>query len=387
MNAGLMTRTWADFRLYWRQPLAFHLLMQLLGFAIFAPLLTWVGRRIVLASGEPVISNFDIATFVLSPSGALFVLVVAAFTVSLLLAEFAGLSWIAGHAIARQSVTLASTIALVLRKLPSLILAVHARVPAPRAAGPALPGSGRSHLVHDARRARHQLLPRGTSARVATRETARRHPGRRLWADRRLAARTLAVRRADPGLRRRQSPAGPGEQRPHDARQARADRDATGAVVAAAHRGDRGDHVGVPRDLGRRAQLGGHRRPPRSAARCAVPRRDTRRCVPLRRPASHRPGVPGHSHVRGATRSDKMAYAGDTRDQRRALAVHCTARRACHSGSTCVGVRWSVARGLEAQPGNGRRDHRPSWRLDRSTREHARRIPHGDGGRRELQRA
>ena len=122
MNKALMVRTWADFRLFWRQPLAFHLLMQLLGFAILAPLLTWVGRRIVLASGEPVISNFDIATFVLSPSGALFVLVVAAFTVSLVLAEFAGLSWIAGHAIARQSVTLASTIALVLRKLLSLIL-------------------------------------------------------------------------------------------------------------------------------------------------------------------------------------------------------------------------------------------------------------------------
>ncbi len=121
-NKALFTRAWADFQFRWRQPLAFHLLMQVLGFAIFAPLVTWVGRRMVLASGEPVISNFDIAAFVLSPTGAVCVLVIAALTVSLLLAELAGLSWIAGHAITRHSVTLAATIDFVLRKLPSLVV-------------------------------------------------------------------------------------------------------------------------------------------------------------------------------------------------------------------------------------------------------------------------
>ena len=121
MNEGLIARTWADVRLHWRGALAFHLALQLLGVAIFTPLATWVGRRIVLASGEPVISNFDIAAFVLSPAGIIFVLAVAALTIGLLLAEFAGQSWIAGHAIARQSVTVASTIAVVLRSLPRLI--------------------------------------------------------------------------------------------------------------------------------------------------------------------------------------------------------------------------------------------------------------------------
>ena len=122
MSERLPVRTWADFRLRWRQSLGLHLAMQFLGFAIFAPLATWVGRRIVLASGEPMISNFDIATFILSPSGAVFLLVVAALGIGLLLAEFAGQSWIAGHAIARQPVTLASTIAFVLRRLPALIV-------------------------------------------------------------------------------------------------------------------------------------------------------------------------------------------------------------------------------------------------------------------------
>jgi glycerophosphoryl diester phosphodiesterase len=122
MTDGLMARTWGDFRFHWRKSLGFHLLMQVLGFALLVPLVTWVARRIVLASGEPVISNFDIAAFVLSPGGAVFVLVVAALVVALLLAEFTGQGWIAGHAVARRPVTIASTIAFLVRKLPWLFV-------------------------------------------------------------------------------------------------------------------------------------------------------------------------------------------------------------------------------------------------------------------------
>lgn len=122
MNKGLLARASADLRAHWREPLAFHLLMQLLGATIFAPLATWIGRRLVLASGAPVISNFDIAGFVLSPGGAASVLVIAALAIALLLAEFAGLGFIAGHAIARRRVPVASTIAFVLRLLPRLVL-------------------------------------------------------------------------------------------------------------------------------------------------------------------------------------------------------------------------------------------------------------------------
>jgi glycerophosphoryl diester phosphodiesterase len=118
---ALAARTWADFRSHWRTPLAFHLAMQLLGIALFTPIVSWLGRRLVLASGEPVISNYDIAAFVLSPPGVAFVLVVAALTLALVLAEFAGHSWIAGHAIARRRATLASTSAIVLRAMPRLV--------------------------------------------------------------------------------------------------------------------------------------------------------------------------------------------------------------------------------------------------------------------------
>src|SRR5512145_2233376 len=121
MTDGLLARTLGDLRSHWRAALAFHLLLQLLGFAIFTPLVTWVGRRLVLAAGEPVISNFDIAGFVLSPIGATTVVVIAALTITLLLAGFTGHSFIAGHAIARRPVTSAATIAFVLHRLPRLV--------------------------------------------------------------------------------------------------------------------------------------------------------------------------------------------------------------------------------------------------------------------------
>jgi glycerophosphoryl diester phosphodiesterase len=121
MTDSLFSRALADLRYTWRAALAFHLLMQLLGVALFTPIVTWVGRRLVLAAGEPVISNFDIAGFVLSPTGAAFVLVIAALTIALLLAEFTGHSYIAGHAMVRRRVTAASTIGFVARRLPRLL--------------------------------------------------------------------------------------------------------------------------------------------------------------------------------------------------------------------------------------------------------------------------
>jgi len=122
MRTGLAARTWADFRSHWREALGFHVLIQLLGLAIFTPMTTWIGRRLVQASGEPVISNFDITSFVLSPLGATSVLAVVALTVSLLLAEFAGLSYVADHAIAHRGVSLVRTIHFVLRRLPQLAI-------------------------------------------------------------------------------------------------------------------------------------------------------------------------------------------------------------------------------------------------------------------------
>ncbi|MCJ7453557.1 MAG: glycerophosphoryl diester phosphodiesterase membrane domain-containing protein, partial [Steroidobacteraceae bacterium] len=127
LDDTLYSRTGRDFRLRWKQSIGFHLLMQALGIAIFGPLATGIAHRLVSASGESVVTNFDIASYVLSPVGALFLLFVAAIAIGLLLAEFAGQSWISGHAIARRPTTVLATVAMVLQRLPAMI-ALGARV-------------------------------------------------------------------------------------------------------------------------------------------------------------------------------------------------------------------------------------------------------------------
>lgn len=117
----LYSRTCNDFRLRWKQSIGFHFLMQALGLAIFGPLATFIARRIVAATGESVVTNFDLAGYALSPMGAVFVLFVAAVAIGLLLAEFAGQSWISGHAVARRQTTVLATVAVVLRRLPAMI--------------------------------------------------------------------------------------------------------------------------------------------------------------------------------------------------------------------------------------------------------------------------
>jgi glycerophosphoryl diester phosphodiesterase len=121
MTQGLSRRSFGDLRARWRAALGLHLLIQLLGFAILTPLATWLGRRLVLASGEPVVSNYDIAGFVLSPAGVAFVMLAAAVTIGLLLAEFAGHTWIAGHGLVRRPATVLGAVAAVLGRLPQIL--------------------------------------------------------------------------------------------------------------------------------------------------------------------------------------------------------------------------------------------------------------------------
>ncbi len=122
MTAKFAARAWADLQSGWRVSLAFHLVMQVLGFVVFAPLLTFMASWLVSRSGEPVVSNFDLIAFALSPIGACFILLMGSLLGALLLAEFAGHSWISSHAIARRQVTLRATFAMVLRLWPPLII-------------------------------------------------------------------------------------------------------------------------------------------------------------------------------------------------------------------------------------------------------------------------
>jgi len=122
LSLEILPKSLSDLAVRWRTPILFRLLMQLLGIAILTPLFTWVARRLVLASGEPVVSNYDIARFVLTPGGVAFVVFVAAALLGLVLAELLGHTWVAGRAYARREASLLSTVAFVLRRLPALMI-------------------------------------------------------------------------------------------------------------------------------------------------------------------------------------------------------------------------------------------------------------------------
>ncbi len=120
---GLFGRTRGDFKRRWRVMIAWQLLVQLLGFIALAPLAGWLADRIVARSGSDVISNFDIARFVLSPPGVVFVLLVGGRQRSASRsAQLAGYAWISGHAIGQRPVTLWGTIGAVANKLRLLVL-------------------------------------------------------------------------------------------------------------------------------------------------------------------------------------------------------------------------------------------------------------------------
>jgi glycerophosphoryl diester phosphodiesterase len=120
MTPGQLARTREDFARSWRPALAFHVLVQAAALALVTPLVAWFGRHFVLASGDAVVTNTDLAAFALSPAGVAFVLLFAAVSGGLLLAGFAGQTWLAANAAGDRRPTLDSALAAVLRRLPAL---------------------------------------------------------------------------------------------------------------------------------------------------------------------------------------------------------------------------------------------------------------------------
>jgi glycerophosphoryl diester phosphodiesterase len=127
MHAGIVRRAWGDLRFQARAALIFQLLVQLASFALIGPLLTWFAHRLVLLSGEPTISNYAIARFLLTPEGIGCVALLLILVSATLFAEFAGQTWIAGQAIARRPAAIAAAVAAVLHR-PLALVRLSARV-------------------------------------------------------------------------------------------------------------------------------------------------------------------------------------------------------------------------------------------------------------------
>jgi glycerophosphoryl diester phosphodiesterase len=111
----------------WRTALQLHVFLRVAGFAVGAPLLTLSFRALLAASGDRVISNYDIAAFLLSPAGATLAVFAAIAGTTFLLAELAGLSHIAGERLLGRAATLGDTLRALSSRLPA-IFALGARL-------------------------------------------------------------------------------------------------------------------------------------------------------------------------------------------------------------------------------------------------------------------
>jgi glycerophosphoryl diester phosphodiesterase len=120
-HRDLMLRGIADLRRGWRTALGFHVLARFAGFAIAIPLLTLAFRSMLAASGDRVVSNYDIAAFLLSPLGAGLAAAGAATSVALLLFELAGLTHLAERRLAGRPATLGEAVDFLLRRSRAIV--------------------------------------------------------------------------------------------------------------------------------------------------------------------------------------------------------------------------------------------------------------------------
>lgn len=102
------------------QFLGFELFFRVLAVVVFAPLTAWLAARIIAWSGETAISNYDLAGFLMSPKGLLYLLVIATLTFALVFFELGGLTAL-GIALQREDkIRLPQLLRFLLVSLPDL---------------------------------------------------------------------------------------------------------------------------------------------------------------------------------------------------------------------------------------------------------------------------
>ena len=110
-----------DLRRNWRGALAVHAFMRLAGLAVAMPLLTLAFRWLLSVTGDRVVSNFDIAAFLLSPAGAMLAAAATIVFIAFSLAELAALSHVAAGAMAGRAPAFGATLAFLAGRSRALV--------------------------------------------------------------------------------------------------------------------------------------------------------------------------------------------------------------------------------------------------------------------------
>ncbi|MEN8200093.1 MAG: glycerophosphodiester phosphodiesterase [Thermodesulfobacteriota bacterium] len=104
------------------QIFSIHLVYVALGLVLFTPLLGAVGRLLLKFSGQSVLSDLDIAYFLLSPTGLLALLLFGALLITILVFEQASLMAVCGAALQGQQLSLLAALAHTARYIKNLFL-------------------------------------------------------------------------------------------------------------------------------------------------------------------------------------------------------------------------------------------------------------------------
>ena len=117
----ILSGAYGDFQWFFSQLLVFAIFFQIVSAAILGPLTAWVTATLISSTGDPVVGNTDIISFVLSPAGILTVVLGAAIFSFSQSVEQAGLMAIGAGRLLGQKLSFLGTIWLVVKKLPDLL--------------------------------------------------------------------------------------------------------------------------------------------------------------------------------------------------------------------------------------------------------------------------
>jgi glycerophosphoryl diester phosphodiesterase len=112
---------WGDFRRGFRHFLAYDLCFKVLGAAVVAPIAGWATAALFSGGGRLSVSNAELVSFWLSPTGLTALFVSGAVALTLLFAEQVGLIAMSARAITGGRVSTIEALRITVRKLPSLV--------------------------------------------------------------------------------------------------------------------------------------------------------------------------------------------------------------------------------------------------------------------------